>query len=404
MYFRSISDGLFLFLHFSVDNEFGGTVDEPLTIYAENGFLDLNMTESNSSLRHGTVYCTDDYSKSCDINQVIANQGRDEWICDTAGSSICNTGIYGFSVQLQQSNVQCASRYFLGYFYSPSSCAYDAMERQSTICNGDQIMWTDTYATDWGCYCCQDTSTLQSHLHWDVYQYEMLTTDAPTLAPTPPNSLWTTAEPPILPIPSLTPTTASTYFPSLIPTSDPTLEPTMRQDTTSTTMKPTTPYVDLKDLETTITTINSDSNSEDEIVIDLVESDNATTSIPVISDITSRHTFQWSIHYTIYALLGTCALGSMVFAIALNVYSRGRLTQIAQEEGIANLDDHPSLNPDSSKFVPGKMHPAARLDSNSSARSLEVKVSVIQHTPSSMESIIPDGDPEFEGQTTGDDV
>ena len=418
--FYYFSDELFcasLFLHFPVDNEFGGTSVEPLTIYAQNGFLDLNMTESNSSLRHGTVYCTDDYSKSCSINQVTSAYGREEWICDTNGSSTCNTGTPGFFTEFWIPMVFCYHSYHLGHFSSPTACAHYAMEEESWICNGDQIMWSDSYADEWGCYCCQNGSLFNWNEHWNTYRYGIDTTLLTTTTTTEP--IGDPIAPPPVPAVTLRPATASPTYQSPPLDSNPTSNPTMD------------PIVEYNVFDSTETIINSDTNSEDEIDIDLAEIDDDTTTITPdssmettvnveIADVTSRDTFQWNIHYTIYAVLAACFVSSLGFGIIVwMVNFRGKANQIAAEEGIvegiatvANLNDHPSLNPNSSKFVPGKLHPSARADDNQSTDSMwDVQVptrmeSVVQvsNTPSSLESVIPQREPELEGQTTGDDV
>ena len=64
-------------------------MDDPLILYAQNGFDDLNIT-GNSSYRYGTMFCTEDYSESCSINQ---GDNSEEWICDVNGTATCNTGI-----------------------------------------------------------------------------------------------------------------------------------------------------------------------------------------------------------------------------------------------------------------------------------------------------------------------
>lgn len=80
-------------------NAFGGTEEEPLTIYAVNGFLDLNITGNimgnmSIGMGNGMMYCTEDYSQSCNIES-------NEWICEVDGPSICNTG----TAELVQFNV-----------------------------------------------------------------------------------------------------------------------------------------------------------------------------------------------------------------------------------------------------------------------------------------------------------
>ena len=68
--------------------QFGGTEDEPLAIYAVNGFMDLDITGNTSSYREGTMYCGDDLSSSCDIH----DDSGSEWQCAADGPSTCNSG------------------------------------------------------------------------------------------------------------------------------------------------------------------------------------------------------------------------------------------------------------------------------------------------------------------------
>ena len=406
------------------------------------------MTESNSSLRYGTVYCADDYSQNCNINEVTADHGRDEWICDTNGSSYCNAPPHvSFWVQASWLNMNCTSTYFVGIFSSPLFCVDVVVEEMQSICGEDgHIMWSDTFEDE--CYCCLHGSTYQFHLEWDVYSYGITTVWPPTL--TPHESDMTTTPPPV-PTASrivLSPTNFPTRGPTtshvndvlstdstrtVEPTMNPTFEPTMNPSSEPTmnpssepTMNPTfapTMNPSFKATEwITETTFNSESNSEEfnDSVVRWdrhynFSRDDLHPPTPTVSGNTQDvfQTFQWSIHYTIYALLGMCSVCSLAFAIALNVHSKRKLDHIATEddsteqEGVANFDDHPSLNPESSKFVPGKVHPAAEVHdnhSNNRMQSLEVKVSVMEYTPSSMDSIIPERDPELEGHPTGDDV
>lgn len=78
-------------------NGFGGTEDEPLSIYAVNGFTDLNITGSNdwnsSTFHEGTsiMYCQDDFSSSCEMTMdpEWSSFPSNPWQC--TGSSICDT-------------------------------------------------------------------------------------------------------------------------------------------------------------------------------------------------------------------------------------------------------------------------------------------------------------------------
>ena len=390
------------------------------------------MTESNSSLRHGTVYCTADYSESCSINQVTANQGRDEWICDTNGSSTCNTGTVGFYVEVIRSNAECIYSDFLGYFSSTTSCAHYAMELN---CTGDQIMWAHRFTDALGCYCCQNTSTdvaadfvtfYSINTMWDVYQYginngNMTTTGAPSPSnignPTEVLSAFTTLRPSA--VPTFSPTTwldSQFGFPMSVPTSSPTTNPTVA---VAPTADPSEDFMTTFDIAFDSSVFFEDDISTTDDPEEITEhyhpftlmpgSDHVNTTEIVVA--TPRDTFEWSIHETIYAVFGVCSVCSIGFAIAVLVYSKRKLNQLAEEEGsigdegMANLDDHPSLDPDSSQFVPGKAHPAhGSADHLDKIQSLAVKVPVMEHTPSSLESIIPEQYPDLEGQPTGDDV
>ena len=319
------------FLTFSVDNEFGGTEDEPLTIYAENGFLDLNMTESNSSLRYGTVYCTDDYSASCNINQVTANQGGDEWICDANGLSTCNTGTIGFFVELQWKNAHCTTAFNLGFFSSVTTCAHYAMEEEP-FCTGNQIVWSQE-SDVWGCLCCRNMTTYDTQYYpeWqrDIYQYGVGATNSSR---------------------------------NIITASDPPEMGFITTDAPKTRLTDASSWSD--NLLSTEMMYNSDSNSEDEVVFDMDEYDHPTSNneIGQTGD-NIQDALRWDTEFTVYAVIAVigicfvlCALG---FAVALNEHSKRKSSQPAEPEGDVNLDNHPSLNPDSSYFVPGKAHPGS---------------------------------------------
>ena len=252
-------------------NEFGGDSEDPLTIYAQNGFLDLNMTGSNSSYRYGTVYCTDDYTESCNINQ--AANAWDAWSCDTNGASTCNTGI--------------------------------------------------------------------------------VTTTTPTFEPT---------------------------------------------------LNPTLPVIEI---ETTSSTSNGQGietsvSSDDDIGTTI------TTKMAEETELSRNESVRWS-RYIIYAVIGICAVSSLVFVILIKAYLRRKSKQVSDEKDIADLEDHPSLNPDSSKFVPGKV--ATTSAQRDKIEMIEVKDSVSppmdsdkQRTPSSSEVDIPDSPSLVVGPETGDDV
>lgn len=72
----------------SADGEFGGTLNDPLTLYAVNGFYDIHISGSAGSYREGIMYCDDDYNSSCSIN----GDNTNEWQCDTDQSDFCNLG------------------------------------------------------------------------------------------------------------------------------------------------------------------------------------------------------------------------------------------------------------------------------------------------------------------------
>ena len=83
---KKVNFRLYSIPNLSVDEYFGGTADDPLAVYAQNGFDDLNTVQSIAQrITFNTCF------QSSSINQL--EYDSDEWICDLNEASTCNTGI-----------------------------------------------------------------------------------------------------------------------------------------------------------------------------------------------------------------------------------------------------------------------------------------------------------------------
>ena len=280
---KKLNFRLFSIPNLSVDEYFGGTADDPLTVYAQNGFDDISMI-GNSSYRVGTMYCTEDYSQRCSINQ--PENDSVEWICDLNGTSTCNTGI--------------------------------------------------------------------------------VTTMSPTFQPTP----------------------------------NPTIRINVIDETTT----------EVKEGE-----ITTSANYQ---VADAMESTETTegTSEAIAgnsNDIDKGTTLSSQMQYIIYAAIGLCAICSLVFAMLMRIHSKRKAKQIEDENDVADLEGHPSLNPDSSQFVPGKVRSNVKpkiepIDVNNESpesNQTEIEMQESEKTPSSSEIVIPNKSPSIiAGIATGDDI
>ena len=159
------------------------------------------------------------------------------------------------------------------------------------------------------------------------------------------------------------------------------------------------------------------STSSDYRVDDIMESTQTTesTNEPITdnsSDMDKGTTLSSHIGYIIYAVIGLCAVCSLVFAMLMGKRSKRKSGQIAQANDVADLEGHPSLNPDSSKFVPGKVRSNVKpkiepIDVNESPESnhTEIEMQESEKTPSSSEIVIPNKSPSIiAGIATGDDI